>query len=368
MNITKAEIYKIYLPLKEPFRVSFTSMTHREIVFLKLFDKKGLVGIGETSNFDYPFYEPDFNDGTIFLLQKYLIPQILNKEINTVEELESVYKSMRGNNFTKQVLESAFWHLKSQETEKPLRTLWGGVKETIPAAISIGMGRDLNDTIERVLRYIENFQPKRAKLKIKPGIDVKLIEAVRKKYPDLPIMVDANSAYTLNDLETFKTLDKFNLLMIEQPLTFTDIVDHATLQKQITTPVCLDESASSYSMAEQALKLGSCKIINIKPQRVGGYWQAKRVSELAAKYNVAVWCGGMIESGWGQLFNCAIATLPNFTYDNDICLKKWYFADDVLVRDIPEKDGIINVAELDNYFEIDEKKFKKYTVSKVEIK
>jgi len=298
MHITKAEVYKIYLPLKEPFRISVTSMTHREIVLIKLFDKNGLIGVGESANFDFPFYEPDFNDGTIHLLKTYLIPAILNKRIDTIEELEAVYALMRGNNFTKTVIESAFWHLKSQETGKPLRKLWGGTKTKIPAAISIGLGVDLKDTIQRVLRYIKTYSPERAKVKIKPGIDVKLIAAIRNSHPDLPLFVDANSSYTLKDTPIFKELDEMDLLMIEQPLAYNDIVDHSILQKQIKTPICLDESISNYHIAEQAIKIGACKIINIKPQRVGGYWQAKLVSELAAQNNIPVWCGGMIESGW----------------------------------------------------------------------
>ena len=367
MHITKAEVYKIYLPLKEPFRISVTSMTHRKIVLIKLFDKNGLIGVGESANFDFPFYEPDFNDGTIHLLKTYLIPAILNKRIDTIEELEAVYALMRGNNFTKTVIESAFWHLKSQETGKPLRKLWGGTKTKIPAAISIGLGVDLKDTIQRVLRYIKTYSPERAKVKIKPGIDVKLIAAIRNSHPDLPLFVDANSSYTLKDTPIFKELDEMDLLMIEQPLAYNDIVDHSILQKQIKTPICLDESISNYHIAEQAIKIGACKIINIKPQRVGGYWQAKLVSELAAQNNIPVWCGGMIESGWGQLLNCHIATLPNFKYANDICLTKWYFADDILQKEIPEKNGIIDVAKTDTLFKIDEAKLNKYSVAKITV-
>lgn len=367
MHIIKAEIYKINLPLKEPFRISVTTMTDREIVLIKLYDKSGIVGIGESANFDYPFYEPDFNDGTIHLLKTYLIPAILNKKIDTIEELEAVYKLMRGNNFTKTVIESAFWHIQSQLLEQPLRKLWGGTKTKIPAAISIGLGVDLKDTISRVLRYIETYSPQRAKIKIKPGIDIKLIAAIRNKHPDLPLFVDANSSYTLKDIKVFKELDTMNLLMLEQPLQYNDIVDHSLLQKQIKTPICLDESIGNYHIAEQAIKIGACKIINVKPQRVGGYWQAKLVSELAAKNNIPVWCGGMVESGWGQLLNCHIATLPNFKYANDICLTKWYFADDILEKEIPEKGGIIDVSKTDKLFKLNESKLNKYSVSKITI-
>src|SRR3972149_7989368 len=165
MNIKRAEIYKVSLPLKEPFRVSFTSMDTRELVIIKLFDKSGRIGFGETANFNYPFYAADFNDGTVHLLKEYILPKILNKNINTIEEVEDVYRTMAGNNFTKVTLEAAFWHLKSQETGKALKRFWGGVKEKIPVAISIGLGVDLKDTISRVSRYIQKFEPKRAKIK-----------------------------------------------------------------------------------------------------------------------------------------------------------------------------------------------------------
>lgn len=365
MKIQKAEIYKLYLPLQEPFRVSFGELKKREIVFVRLFDKSGIIALGESANFDLPIYEPDFNDATMLLLKHFLLPQILMTEIDNISQLENIFKPIRGNNFARVAIESAFWHLTSQIQHSPLHVLWGGTKETIPAAISIGLGTSLEDSIERVKRYIDHFKPKRAKIKIKQGIDVKLIQAIRNLYPDLPLSVDANSGYTLKDLDVFKKLDAYNLLMIEQPLQYNDLVDHAILQKEIHTPICLDESINSYHAAKQAIALGACRIINIKPQRVGGYWRAKLISELAATNNIPVWCGGMIESGWGQLFNCSIATLPNFSFENDICLTKWYLSDDILLNPIKEEHGIINVKQTDTLFKIDEKKFKKYTVAKI---
>lgn len=367
MYITRAEINKISLPLQEPFRTGFGELTDREIVFVKLLDKHGLVGIGESACLSLPIYEPDFNDGIILLLQEFLIPAIMHKEIATIDELERSFAAVRGNNFAKAAIEAAFWHIVSQQEQKPLQELWGGVTDTVQAAISIGLGSSLDDSIGKVLRYIETHKPKRAKIKIKRGIDVELIKAVRNQYPTLPLQVDANASYTLEDQVIFKQLDAFDLLMIEQPLQYNDIVDHATLQKMIKTPLCLDESASSYHLVEQAIQIGACKIINIKPQRVGGYWQAKKIAELAAAHNIPVWCGGMIESGWGQLFNCAIASLPNYTFDNDICLTKWYLADDILEEPIEEHDGKIRLADNDAKFVIDEAKFRHYTKKKVAV-
>lgn len=334
----------------------------------KLYDKNGTVGIGESANLALPIYEPEYNRGMITLLQIYLLPLVLNKEISSVEALEDLYGTIRGNNFAKAAVESAFWHIESQIQGKPLRELWGGTKTTIPVAISIGLGTTLKNSIEKVKRSIETNKPKRAKIKITPGIDIGLIEAIRNAYPKLPLMVDANAGYTPKDVQIFKKLDEYGLIMIEQPLRFDDLVEHAKLQETLKTPICLDESINGFHAAEQAIELGACKIINIKPQRVGGYHQAKLISEFAQKHTIPVWCGGMIESGWGQLFNCHIATLPNFTYENDICLTKWYFADDILEKPIEEKDGFVDVSSTDQLFNINDKKLKKYTVRKMTVR
>lgn len=367
MYITRADIYKIVLPLQQPFRTGFGDIIDREIVFVKLFDKSGLVGVGESACLTLPIYEPDFNDGIITLLKDFLIPQLFHKEIASIEDLEKIFVSIRGNNFAKTAIEAAFWHIVAQQQQKSLESLWGGTKKTIPAAISIGLGVSLEDSIRRVLEYIDIHKPQRAKIKIKPGIDIELIQAIRENYPHLPLQVDANASYTLEGVNVFQELDKYNLLMIEQPLQFNDILDHAILQGKINTPICLDESISSFHLAEQAIALKACQIINIKPQRVGGYWEAKKISELAASHNIPVWCGGMIESGWGQLFNCSLASLPNFSLDNDICLTKWYLADDILEEEIVEENGIIELSENAKKFVINESKFKKYTKQKISL-
>lgn len=368
VKVDKAEIYKLKLPLQKPFRTGFGELVDREIVYVRLYDKfSGLSGLGEAANLEIPIYEPEFNDGTILLLKNYLLPLIINKEFTNISEIEDFYQNIRGNNFAKVAIEAAFWHLVSQIENKPLRNIWGGTKDTIPAGISIGMGTDLKDSISRVLNYIETFNPERAKIKIKPGIDVDLIAEIRKKYPDIPLMVDANASFTYKDKAVFMKLDKFNLKMIEQPFAYNDMIEHSMLQKIIKTPICLDESIGSYKIAEEAIQLGSCKIINIKPQRVGGYWQAKKISELAERNKIPVWCGGMIESGWGQLFNSHIASLPNFKLENDICLTKWYLADDILKDGIPEQNGNIDLTKTDGLFSINEKKFKKYLIYKTSI-
>jgi len=365
MNIAKAEIFKISLPLISVFRTGFGELKKRELLWLKIIDKTGIVAYGESANLDLPIYEPEFNDATALLLKNVFLPRLIDKQIPGIEDLEQLFSDIKGNNFAKAAVDAAFWHYKMQTTDKPLYQLWGGTKLLIPVAVSIGLGRTTDESVRKVLEHIKRFRPKRVKIKIKPGIDIQLIAKIRKHYPTLPIMVDANASYTLRNIKYLKKLDDFGLLMIEQPLRFDDLADHAYLQKELKTKICLDESIRSFHDAEQAIRLGSCQIVNIKPQRVGGYWQAKKIAALCRKHSIPVWCGGMIESGWGQIFNASIATLPNFTYENDICLTKWYLKDDILKNPIEENNGLVDVGKLS--FELNEKKLKKYTTQKLKI-
>ncbi|MEI6887543.1 MAG: o-succinylbenzoate synthase [bacterium] len=362
MKIKSAEILKLVIPLKSPFITSFGKLTDRSIVFVKLYDSSGVIGLGESANMDFPIYEPDFNTATIALLRELISSQLIGKEVNTIENLENCYKNIRGNNIAKTAIESAYWNIESIVKEVPLNVLWGGVKDKVNVGISIGLGNSLEESIDKVKKYVSDNNPKRVKLKIRRGIDLKYIESIRNYYPKLNIQIDANAGYTIKDKSLFKRLDMLNLSMIEQPFEYNDLVDHSILQSELNTPICLDESISNYHMADQAIKIKACKIMNLKPQRVGGYYEAKRIAKLCELNSIPVWCGGMIESGWGQLFNTAIATLPNFNYDNDICLSKWYLFDDILKNDIKEKDGVIDIKSTYDLFEIDEKKFQKYTV------
>ncbi len=368
MNITKAEIFKLSLPLKAPFTTSFGTLTKREIVFLKLYDQSGLTCLGESAGLEQPIYEPDFNDSTILLLSKYLIPKLKNQKIDSIKDLTKLFKDIRGNNFAKVAIESAFWHYQSQVSRKPLRQLWGGTKKNIPVGISLGLGSNLKKSLDKVHQHVSINHPKRIKVKIRPGLDYQYLKKIRQTYPKLIIMVDANAGYTIKDLSIFKKLDQLNLQMIEQPLQYNDLYDHALLQKHLKTPICLDESINGYHSAHQAIKLKACKIINLKPQRVGGYWVAKKISQLAQKNHIPVWCGGMLESGWGRLFNCHLATLPNFKLHNDICLTKWYLTDDIIKQPIIEKNNKIDVSSTDDLFSIDKEKFKFFTTLKQEVK
>ena len=367
MYIKKAEIFTISIPLIDSFRTSFMELNKRTVLVLKLYDKSGLIGIGESPGLDIPIYTSDFHYGTILLLRDYLIPSLLNKEINTIDDLLRSYSHIIGNNYAKIALEASFWHLKSQQNNIPLYKLWGGNKEKIAATISIGFNGDIKGTVEKVKKYVDRFKLNKLKVKIKPGIDIEFVEKLRELFPDFSIRIDANGAYTLKDLDMFKQLDTLGLTMIEQPLMNGDLVDHSILQKKLKTPICLDESIHTIHDAEQAAKIKACRIVNIKPARVGGFWESKKIAEYCASQGISVWCGGLLETGWGQLFNCSIATLPNFRHDNDICLTKWYLKDDIIQDEIKEKNGHINIEDVHRIYQkqLDENKFEKYIVDKV---
>lgn len=360
MTIAHASVFIVTLPLISPFRTGFGELTERELVFVKLTDSDGVVGYGESANLAVPIYEPEWNGSMVLLLTRHILPALIGADIPSVDALTSRLSVIRGNNFAKAAVEAAYWHLVSQRNTKPLRELWGGTKQVIPAAISIGLGTTEEESVAKAKDAIDRYSPVRAKLKIRPGIDVGYIERIRNTYPNLPIMVDANASYTPNNVGVMRALDRLGLVMIEQPYAYNDLADHASLARSIQTPVCLDESITSYHTAEEAIALGACSIFNIKPQRVGGYGEAARISRLAGAHGASAWCGGMIESGWGQIFNCNIATLPDFTFENDICLTKWYLADDIIAGAIPERHGVIDVAETDRLLSFDQEKLTRY--------
>lgn len=367
MIIERAEVVQVRLPLRAPYRTSFAEVTATNSVFVRLFEKSGLVGVGESAGLPLPVYEPDFIAATVLLLRDHLLPRILGRQLESVEDVEAVYADIRGNSFAKAAMEAAYWHLVSQETGQPLRKLWGGVKEAVPVGIGIGLQEGLESSIEHVLHQIEELSPARAKLKIHHGVDVELVRAVRKVHPDLIITVDANACYTYEDAEVFLELDEFGLEMIEQPLQFNDFADHARLQARLRTPICLDESIDDLHGAEQALEMGACRIINIKPPRVGGYAVSKRIAELAVARGAAVWCGSVLESGWGQLFNASIATLPGFDYESEIGESSFYLADDIVASSLTHRDGHIDVPATDDLWVIDEERFDAYTVERYRV-
>ncbi|MDE3839022.1 o-succinylbenzoate synthase [Bacillus methanolicus] len=344
MKLTKIILRHLKMRMKSPFTTSFGSFQDKEFLLLEAFDENGLSGWGESVAFAAPWYNEETVKTNWHMLEDFLIPAILNKEFNHPDEVSVIFSYIRKNNMAKSTVEGAVWDLYAKEKGISLAAALGGQKEKIEVGISIG----IQDTVEDLLRLIDGYMNegyKRMKVKIKPGWDVDVIREIRKRFPDVPLMADANSAYTLEDIDLLKALDEFNLMMIEQPLASDDIVDHARLQKEIKTPVCLDESIHSYEDARKAIELGSCKMINIKIGRVGGLTESKRIHDLCREHGLPVWCGGMLESGIGRAHNIALTTLDNFILPGDTAGSSRYWERDIIEPEVVVQDGWIIVPD-----------------------
>lgn len=366
MRIKKITLYKVEIPMITSFATSFGTITKKPTVIVRVETNDGFVGWGESAALPFPFYKPETTDICLLVLEKHIAPLVLHKEFKTIEELMNVLSPIKGNHFSKTGLETAVWMILALREKKSLQELLGGTQKKIAVGESIGIHPTIEETFEEIqLRLDQGF--KRTKVKIKPGWDVKLVEAIRNKFDTIDLMVDANSSYSLKDITILKKLDQYNLMMMEQPLADDDIIDHSILQKQLKTPICLDESIHSAEDARRALYIGACKIINIKPGRVGGLLESKKIHDFCKKNNVGVWCGGMMETGIGRAFNIAVASLPNYIYPADMSPVNFFYTDD-LVKDsfFVNKDGYITVPTKPGLgFDVDEKKIKKYTVARV---
>lgn len=328
MRIERVEVREIRLPLLRRFETSFGATTEKIFLLVSVL-ADGVTGFGECVADDDPYYLPETNGTVHHILRDFLIPSLLGREIAEPSDMWSAMARVRGHNMAKASLEMAVWDLFARRAGVPLWKLLGGRGGTIATGVSIGLQPSIDELLERVAIEIEAGYRK-IKIKIKPGADTALVSAIRARYKTLPLMVDANSAYTLADAPTFEAMDEANLMMIEQPLAWDDIVDHAALQRRIRTPICLDESICSLEDARFALDHGSCRIINIKVGRVGGYLMAKRIEEHCRRRGVPVWCGGMLESGIGRLANVHLQTLPGFTLPGDTSASARYFAEDLI--------------------------------------
>ena len=328
MKIEQVELRVVELPLVEPFETSFGREEVRPCILVKA-QGDGLWGWGECVAGAGPWYSYETIETAWHVLKDFLIPLTLGRELDHPTEIARGWKRVRGHPMAKAGLESALWDLWARSRGISLKEALGGVKDRVESGISLGIQPSLDELLERVESALEQGY-RRIKVKIKPGWDVTVVEAIRERFGEIPLMADANAAYTLGDLPTLKALDEFGLMMIEQPFRYDDLVDHAELQRQLKTPVCLDESIKSPDDARQAIKLGSCKIINIKPGRVGGPSAAKEIHDLCVQRDVPVWCGGMLETGIGRAHNVALASLPGFTLPNDLSASERYYRQDLV--------------------------------------
>jgi O-succinylbenzoate synthase len=329
MIIERIELKRLKMPLKSPFATSFGSMVEKDF-FLVCVHGGGEVGYGESTAMPFPFYNEETTETVGYMIQTYLIPLLREKPLRTPEEVQERFANIRRHHMAKAALEGAVWDLYCKQQGISLSKALGGTKDEIAVGVSIGIQPSIAALLKRVEMYLEQGYQK-IKVKIKPGWDLEPIRAIRNHFgDDIPLMADANSAYTLKDVERLKQLDSFGLMMIEQPLAHDDIIDHATLQNQLDTPICLDESIHSAEDARKAIELGSCRILNIKIGRVGGLTEAKRIHDLCQARGVPVWCGGMLEAGVGRAHNIAITSLANFTIPGDTSASDRYWERDIV--------------------------------------
>ena len=362
IQVDRIVLRQIAMPLVHFFETSFGRTHARKMVLVEV-QAAGVSGWGEVTCGENPFYNEEWTLSAWNIVRDYVAPRVLHHEFTSAAEVADRSAHIRGHFMARGGVEAAFWDLEARLNGVPLhRQIGGGAIAEIPCGVSIGIQNtvpDLLKTIEKELAA--GYQ--RIKIKIKPGWDVDVIREVRQAFPHILLMADANSAYTLEHTEHLKRLDEFNLMMIEQPLAHDDIVDHAVLQAQIETPICLDECIRTVHHAEQAIALAAGRIINIKLGRVGGFREAKRVHDLAQDHGIPVWCGGMLESGIGRAHNIALATLPNFTLPGDVSASKRYWSRDIIrpAVEVSPRGAITAPSGVGFGYEIDREYLKQVT-------
>jgi o-succinylbenzoate synthase len=339
-KLEEANVLRFRLPLKAPFETSFGSIDHREIVICEILGE-GLRGYGECVADTDPLYsyETVFTCGQI--LQRYLVPSL--RRIGSIEDYLNANASIRGHHMAKATVEAALWDLLAKSKQKPLHQLWGSTETKIPCGVSVGLQKDNRTLLENIRNYLKDGY-RRIKIKIKPGRDYDLLAAIRKEFPEIPLMADANAAYSLSNLPLLESLEGFRLMMIEQPLHFEDLYEHSLLQGKLQTPVCLDESIVSLRVAQAAIHMRSCRIINIKTGRVGGHTASIEIHNHAMKNEIPVWCGGMLETGIGRAHNLALASLPNFKLPGDTSASNRYWDRDIIQPAVEmDADGFVRL-------------------------
>jgi O-succinylbenzoate synthase len=332
MRVRKLTLREIHLPLIAPFQTSFGTTTLRRIPLIEA-DVDGIIGWGECTAGEDPYYSYETVETAWYIIRDFLWPALQGREFSSSSEVTEIFAQVRGHNMAKAGVETAIWDAEAKQKNLPLAKLLGGTREEISSGVSIGIQPSTDELLKKVEKELAaGYQ--RIKIKIKPGSDIEPARALRERFPRIRLMVDANSAYTLEDAALLKQLDAFYLIMIEQPLGYDDIYSHAALQRQLETPICLDECIHDYEHARAAIELGACKIINLKLGRVGGHTQARKIHDLCQAKAIPVWCGGMLESGIGRAHNIAMSTLPNFTLPGDVSASRRYWTEDIIEPEV----------------------------------
>jgi o-succinylbenzoate synthase len=344
MEIKSIILRHIKMDLLTPFTTSVGTEVDKDIILVEAKSKSGLSGWAESVAITQPIYNEETVETNWHMMSDHLIPLLFQEPVQHPDEVSERFESIRGNFNAKAAIESAVWDLFARENNLSLSKALGGVKDKIEVGVSVGIQQSQAAILKQIEGYLEEGY-KRIKVKIKPGWDVEILKAVRNEFPDIQLMADANCAYTLKDIEHLKQLDDFGLTMIEQPLDHDDIIDHAKLQAQLKTPICLDESIHTFEDARKAIELGSCRIINLKIGRVGGLTESKKIHDLCVEHGIPMWCGGMLEAGIGRAHNIAITTLSNFTLPGDTAPSSHYWAKDIIEPEVIMENGYIHVPE-----------------------
>jgi o-succinylbenzoate synthase len=332
MRIESITLHELEMRLKSPFETSFGVTQKRRILLVEM-TADGVTGWGEVTTGEAPFFNYETTDTAWLVISEFIAPLIIGTHIGTATEFPQLVSRIRGHQMAKAGVENALWDIEARQKNVPLSKLLGGTREEIASGVSLGIRETPQSLIEKVEEELSKGY-RRVKMKIKPGKDLDFVGAVRKQFPRALLSVDANSAYSLEQVDHLRKFDEFELLMMEQPLDWDDIYSHSKLQKQIKTAICLDECISNARHAEGAIEVGACRIINIKLGRVGGHTEARRVHDVCQQHSIPVWCGGMLESGVGRAHNVAMSTLPNFTLPGDVSASKRYWEEDIVEPEV----------------------------------
>lgn len=368
MIIEGLSVFHVRLPLASYFEISSGRLSYVDTVLVRL-EGEGAVGWGEAAPWEVPIYGPETAHTAFYVISNVFGPQVVGKDFQSAEELNELLDGFKGNNFAKAALETAFWALLAKCKETSLYQLLGGTARPVKCGDSLG----IRDTVDQLLSDIEKSLDRgyqRIKIKVRPGWDFNVLERVRERFPDLPLQVDANSSYSIEQLDHLRGFDRYNLLQIEQPLDENDLVQHAQLQKLLHTPICLDESIKSPRDALIAAQLGSCRIVNIKISRVGGLQKALEIHNICQANNIPCWVGGMLESGVGEAIAVHFATLPNIQLPSDIFPSDRFFPEDLTISplEMTSRGEIHPKTSLSPDFEPDVLKLGKYVVQAARVR
>ncbi len=345
-HIDSMELFIVKLPLVEPFETSFAIETHKEALLLKI-SSEGIDGWGECVASPDPYYSSETNETALHIIRAFLLPLIIKMKNFSLQEVLEEFERIRGHNMAKATVENALLDLLARKQNLPLYELIGGEKKRIMSGISIGIKKNPDELLESIKKALSK-QYHRIKIKIRKGREIEPLTRVRENFPDIKLMVDANADYSISDIEILKQLDDYDLMMIEQPLEYDDLYFHSLVQKELQTPICLDESIENLNDVKTAINLGSCRIINIKQGRVGGILNAKVIQDYCRNNGIKVWSGGMLETGIGRAFNIHLQTLPGFLLPGDTSETSRYFQEDIVEPPVTlQTDGFIDIPEGD---------------------